>query len=558
MQDYSIFAFERQVLKIRNRYQTLRGMDKVTVLRMVILAVLWLGLLSGCGSAEERTEFVIGFSQCTSGDNWRQLMQDEMHMELAKYPEIDLLIEDAASDSYQQIQQIKDLVDRGIDLLIVSPNEAAPITPIIEEVYYDNIPVIIVDRRINSRLYTAYIGADNEEVGRVAGAYAAHLLGGKGRILEIWGLRGSSPAISRHDGFRQSLEGFPELAVVGELDGRWEKDVVEEVLTETYLLEQDIDLIFAHNDRMALGAFLVAKEAGIDDELHIIGIDGLPGPNRGVQFVQDGILDATVLYPTGGVEAIRTAVNILYDQEFSKENILSTIVIDSQNVEVIKSYSDRITALMNSYDEQLQTIRETREEHQRQQFLYASLSVLLGIMLLGISFLLFTSRDKIRAFRSRIASMEKQISSLTTLGVAGKVPAGLETETEVLQDANAATEAGRTEKEKVFLRSFMDAIEVNLTNPEFGVKELCAELGMSRVQLYRRVKGLLGKKVSDYLQQRRLQLSKELLREKEYSISETAFQAGFSSPSYFSTAFKGRYGITPSEFKQQMLEENND
>jgi ABC-type sugar transport system substrate-binding protein/AraC-like DNA-binding protein len=537
-------------------------MEKVTVLRVVVLAVLWLGLLSGCGSSEERTEFVIGFSQCTSGDNWRQLMQDEMHMELAKYPEIDLLIEDAESDSYQQIQQIKDLVARGIDLLIVSPNEAAPITPIIEEVYYDNIPVIIIDRRINSRLYTAYIGADNEEVGRVAGAYAANLLGGNGRILEIWGLRGSSPAISRHDGFRQSLEGFSELTVVGEVDGRWEKDVVEEVLTEDYLLEQDIDLIFAHNDRMALGAFLVAKEAGIDDELHIIGIDGLPGPNRGVQFVQDGILDATALYPTGGVEAIRTAVNILYDQEFSKENILSTIIIDSQNVDVIKSYSDRITALMNSYDEQLTTIREDRRKHQYEQFMYASLSALLGLLLLGISLLLFSSRDRNQTFRSRIASMEKQISSLATIGVAGKVPAELEADTEapqpVAEDADAATEAGRTEKEEAFLRSFMDAIEVNLTNPEFGVKELCAELGMSRVQLYRRVKGILGKKVSDYLQQRRLQLSKELLREKEYSISETAFQAGFSSPSYFSTAFKGRYGITPSEFKQQMLNKNND
>ena len=538
------------------------GMEKVTGLRVVILAVLWLGLLFGCGSADERTEFVIGFSQCTSGDNWRQLMQDEMHMELAKYPEIELLIEDAESDSYQQIQQIKELVARGIDLLIVSPNEAAPITPIIEEVYYDNIPVIIIDRRINSRLYTAYIGADNEEVGRVAGAYASNLLGGKGRILEIWGLRGSSPAISRHDGFRQSLKGFPELTVVGEVDGRWEKDVVEEVLTGDYLVDQDVDLIFAHNDRMALGAFLVAKEAGIDDKLHIIGIDGLPGPNRGVQFVQDGILDATALYPTGGVEAIRTAVNILYDQEFSKENILSTIVIDTQNVEVIKSYSDRITALMNSYDEQLTTIREARQEHQREQFLYAALSIMLGLLLLGISFLLFSSRDKIRAFRSRVSSMEKQISSMATISVSSSVQPAGESENEGQPSepgvSNVSKEVGRTEKEEAFVRSFMDAVEMNLTNPEFGVKELCAELGMSRVQLYRRVKGLLGEKVSDYLQQRRLQLSKELLRDKDYSISETAFQAGFSSPSYFSTAFKGRYGITPSEFKQQVLDENND
>ena len=304
-------------------------MKRIVWLFCVLLC--WIFKANTAQAAEPPHHYTIGFSQCTNGDAWRQAMLAGMKKELSFYPDVRFRMKDARYSSALQKQQIQELLREGIDLLIVSANESEPVTPVIVEVYNRGIPVVILDRRIGSQLFTAYVGGNNVEVGRTAGRYAATLLGQRGRVLEILGAPGSSPAVDRHRGFADALVAYPGLQLVAQVNSDWERPSVLERLPAVLRAHPEVDLIFAHNDRLALGAYQVCKELGIQHRVKIVGVDGLPGSRGGIQLVQDGVINATLLYSPGGEEAIRTAMRILGKQPFAKENILGTMVIDSPN-----------------------------------------------------------------------------------------------------------------------------------------------------------------------------------------------------------------------------------
>jgi len=257
----------------------------------------------------KKKQFVIGFSQCTTHDVWRKYMQKEMEMELSFHPEIKLLVKDANLNAEKQIQQIKELMDEKVDLIIASPAEAKPITPILEQAYSKNIPVILVDRSILSKNYTAFIGANNYQVGLDAGAYANTLLKGHGNVLEIGGIdTGSSADIGRHTGFEDVLKQYKGIKYVDRLSVNWDGDAIQAEKDMIRELQKyaDVQLIFTQNDRIGLGCYKVCKNLGINKKISIISVDGLPGPNGGIDLVEKGMLKATILYPTGGKEAIQT------------------------------------------------------------------------------------------------------------------------------------------------------------------------------------------------------------------------------------------------------------
>ncbi|MCB0564002.1 MAG: substrate-binding domain-containing protein [Phaeodactylibacter sp.] len=341
---------------------------------------------SGCkGPLEEQKQFLIGFSQCTSGDAWRKAMEESMERELLLHPGLRIKIKDAKGNSELQVQQIGELIEEGIDLLIVSPNESDPITPAVEKIFTDGIPVIVIDRRTSSELYSAYVGADNYQIGKIAGKYAINLLKGKGRVLEIWGLKGSSPARDRHRGFRDALRGYPDVIVADSVHGQWLKEVAEQEVRQ--FLEEGapkIDMVFAHNDVMALGAYKIFKEKGIGQDVRFLGVDGLAGSTGGVQFVAKGILDATFLYPTGGEEAIRIAGKILRKEAYEKENILPTTAIDSSNVQILQLHENRIQEKQKNVKDLGEKIEEQRRIYQNQKVVLYLLSfALLVVAILG-------------------------------------------------------------------------------------------------------------------------------------------------------------------------------
>lgn len=294
--------------------------------------ILILLLLFGCEQSSKHDKYLIGFSQCNSAEPWREAMNKEMIEEASKHREIELIILDAQQDNSKQVSDIENLITREIDLLIVSPNEARPITAIVEKAYDRGIPVIVLDRKVYTEKYTTFIGADNKEIGFAAGKYAVELLNRKGKIVEIWGLRGSTPAIERHEGFHDAIKNADGIEVIYEQDGAWLRRRGREIMENALQRFSEIDLVYAHNDPMAIGAFLAAQNAQRKN-IMFIGIDGLKGAEGGIKAVATGMLDATFIYPTGGELAIKTALEILNGKEVGKLIKLQTKNINASNAE---------------------------------------------------------------------------------------------------------------------------------------------------------------------------------------------------------------------------------
>ena len=341
-----------------------------------------------------------------------------MHRELSFHPEINFLMKDAQGQSAKQIGQIKELIDAKVDLLIVSPNEAEKITPIVEKAYQNRIPVIILDRRTMSDEYTAYVGAENIEVGHTAGIYANTVLKGNGNIIEISELPGSSADIDRHKGFVETIVRFPGLRLIAKLDGNWDKNSFEEPLTKLLKSNTQIDFIYCQNDRRAISAFGICKKLGLEKRIKIIGVDGLNGKNEGIDLVYRDILNATIIYPTGGEESIRTAINILYKQPFKRENRLQSTLIDSSNVRIMKLQNEKVVAQQKDIERRQAKIEEQRAISENQATIIYTVSITLALALIFGALSFYSLREnrkinkKLEKQNRKISSQKDQISQL--------------------------------------------------------------------------------------------------------------------------------------------------
>ena len=364
--------------------------------------------ISSCDSESKTKKYKIGFSQCGDADKWRKAMLTEMNRELSFNPELELIYKQADDNSQKQVEQVKELLAENIDLLIISPNEAQPLTPIVEEVFNKGIPVIVVDRKITSSLYTNYIGADNYQIGKMAAEYVASLLNKKGNIVEVTGLPASSPAIERERGFQDGIQPFPDLKIIQKLNGGWIKPNAKEAVTRINEQLLHTDLIFAHNDVMALGSYEAAKSAG-NNEVKIIGVDALPGSGAGMEFISDKILTASLLYPTGGTESIRNAVKILNRKPLPSQTILQTLVVDSTNVQMMKLQSEKIVSQQKDIEQQAGMITEQRRIYNNQRTFVYILVCSLGLAIF-LGGLLFYSRRLNKKINKKLEHQNEEIS----------------------------------------------------------------------------------------------------------------------------------------------------
>jgi ABC-type sugar transport system substrate-binding protein/CheY-like chemotaxis protein/AraC-like DNA-binding protein len=352
-------------------------------------------VLSSCSNDKASRIKVIGVSQC-SDDAWRRTMNSEMKREASFNPGIEIRIKTAHDSNQKQIRDIENFIADKVDLIIVSPNEAIPLTPVIEKAMLEGIPVVLVDRKISSGKYTAFVGADNLQVGKEVGVYTANLLNGKGNIAEIRGLNGSTPAFERHNGFMSVIDKYPGIHVVFQSDGGWLRKQAKEKMTRALHQNLQIDLVFAHNDEMATGAReAITAFSGIKKPV-ILGIDALPGTDGGIQKVISGILDATFIYPTGGEKAIQTAVRILNNQPFNRDNILYTAVVDKTNARVLKLQTDQIIEHQNRIGQLNSVLDKNLAKYSSQRILlFSSLLVLFLITVLLILLIrAYSSKNK--------------------------------------------------------------------------------------------------------------------------------------------------------------------
>ena len=341
----------------------------------LIIYVAIIVLLTGC--AQQPRKYVIGVSQC-SEDIWRDKLNDELKM--GEYLNDSLIVKLASSndDNVLQNKQINQFVDEGVDLLIVSPNQLSAISKAVERAYDKGIPVILYDRKTNSDKYTAFIGCDNYTIGKSMGTFIAQQLQGKGRIVEISGLEGSSPALERHRGFMDAIKPYPGLQVVASEGGNWKEEGGIQAMKRILKQTQNFDYVFAHNDRLAWGAYVAARQMRVKRNYKYTGVDGMATEGGGLELVRDGIFEASYLYPTKGDEVIALAMKILKHQPYERDNYLSTSIITQANAAL---------TLMEARDAERQTRNLKTLHKQVDQYLsdYNSQKV----MLIGLCLFLF-------------------------------------------------------------------------------------------------------------------------------------------------------------------------
>ena len=286
-------------------------------------------------AAEKKDKYVIGMSQCNLGEPWRVAMNDQIAMAAEKHPEFEVIYADAAQDNSKQIADIENFVQMGVDLIITSPNEATPLTNAASAAYDAGIPVILLDRKIDGEKYTQFIGADNVDMGRIAGEYVADtLLPDGGKVCEIKGLEGTSGGIDRDNGFREGIKKNDKIEIVAVNNADWLREKAITVAEEMLQTNDDIDLFLALNDPMAEGAYIAAKNAGREGDILFVGFDGLPTPDGGIRSVMDGRLSMTQVYPTGGAEAIESAYQLLVEgKELEKTLTLTSEIVVPDNAE---------------------------------------------------------------------------------------------------------------------------------------------------------------------------------------------------------------------------------
>ena len=380
-------------------------------------------LLTGC--RQQPKKFVIGVSQC-SEDIWRDKLNDELKM--GEYLNDSIIVKLASSndDNVLQNKQVNQFIDEGVDLLIVSPNQLSAISKSVERAYDKGIPVILYDRKTNSDKYTAFIGCDNYTIGKSMGTFIAQQLQGKGRIVEISGLEGSSPALERHRGFMDAIKPYPGLQVVASEEGNWKEEGGIQAMKRILKQTQDFDYVFAHNDCLAWGAYVAARQMRVKRNYKYTGVDGMATEGGGLELVRDGIFEASYLYPTKGDEVIALAMKILKHQPYKRDNYLSTSIITRANAEL---------TLMEARDAERQTHNLKLLHKQVDRYLadYNSQKV----MLIGLAlFLLVCIAAAALIFRGYVIKVKLNEELAKTNGALKRVNGELEVKNEELKRLN--------------------------------------------------------------------------------------------------------------------------
>lgn len=374
--------------------------------------LVWLTLivLCGCTSSGKQKRHVIGLSQCMLDDAWREAMINDMRIEASNYDDVEIIIKDAQNNNETQIQQIRDLIRQKVDVLIISPYQSEPITAVAEEAYRAGIPTIITDRKVNTDQYTSFVGANNYEIGLAAGNYAAHYLPPNAIILEIWGLTQTSPAQERHKGFVDALREREDLSF-RKIEGQWLVDTARMELRKLEHPEQ-IDFVYAHNDMMAIAAreYFMAWDSIQGRDLRIIGVDAVAG--AGLEAVEDGRINASFLYPTGGEQVIRTAMRIIQGEPVDKFIPLRTAPVDHQSARTLLLQADQLQHYKRRIEAQRSRIDGLSG---RFYFLRNSLGVisLLMIGFIALSIYAFYINRKMRQANRKLISLNAEMKEVT-------------------------------------------------------------------------------------------------------------------------------------------------
>ena len=509
-----------------------------------IIIVIVASVLASCSKTEK--VYRIGVSQCASGQ-WREKVNREMLAAQHLYDHnARVMIANANDDTDTQIRQIDSLCAAGIDLLVVAPTESAPIAPAIARVRAKGIPVIFFDRKAETSDYTAFIGGDNVEAGRTVGRYAATLAGEmashlshKPRVVEVTAAMSTSPAQERHKGFAQAMQGQTHLDYVS-MEGDWTSDSAYRLVHQQIAAGQVPDIVFCHNDGMATGAYRAAKEAKCEQQVKILGIDGMP--DEGIAYIRQGTQWATYVYPTKGEEIVRLALDILTGQPYERENKLKGMMVTPENAELTAMNSHELVR----QNEHLITIHDKLENYfglyNAQHKMLIGSMIAIGVLILAVIMAWRAYVQTRKAIRQRQSMNEEQTLFYTNPS---------RRRLQEIFDNHAESETQFNSQDMLFAEQLNEAIRRNMSNPNLKMDDLGEEMGLSRVQLYRKVKAITGQSPVELLRQMRLQQAYMLLGSTTKTVAEIAFEVGFNTPGYFSKCFREQYGKLPMDLRSE-------
>lgn len=492
------------------------------------IRIICLLALTGC--TPQKPQYRIGFSQCLD-DDWRQKMNFEMERELLLHPDMSLSMRMAQGNNELQCAQIDSFIAERIDLLIVSPNEAAEVKPAITRAYHAGIPVVIADRRVTGNDYTAFIGGDNHNVGQLMADWVIQTaisnqqsaISHPQHVVEITGMPGSMAATGRHTGLMEGIEAYGRDRIIvhsvpGYLDTYTE-------MSRYLESRQPVDIIVAQNDRMAIEAsraYRDYQQSAISYQQSAIPIMGVDANDEGLQAIVDGKITCSATYPSRGDLIIATAARILHGEPYAKDTVIETTLIDkTAAAALLIQNKERLHDL-----ETLKSVQQQSDERWKR----VQLDRILLVIGLIIFFLLFLAA---------VAYIVLRQTRLQT-----------EIKREILPQLEEVQEAMQiSRKDEAFIERLNQIIDEHLSDPDLTVENLGSMLQLSRTQIFRRVKAITGLGALEYIRERRLLRADELLQTTDKTIQQVALEFCFNSPGYFSKCYKDYFGHLPSERK---------
>ena len=520
--------------------------------RAYIVIIIIAALLAGC--QDSGRTYKIGVAQCSKGP-WREKVNQEMLAAQHLYEnDVEVDIVNSFDDPEMQARQIDSLAGTDIDLMVVAPYEdIKPINDAIARVLKVGIPVVSFDRKTSAE-YTAFIGGNNVEAGLIVGQHIAAIAstlgssqGGKSRpiVMEITGLLSSTPALERHIGFERAMKAMPEAEYIcrksdwsSDSSCRLASELIDSLRAAGDEGRIDNTYIFCHNDGMATGVYKAVVEKNVEGRIKILGIDGMPG--EGLEYVRLGHQVGTYYYPTHGEKIVRLALDILTGKPYERENPMLGFVVTPENVDLVITESEE---LMKQNDD-LITIHDKLEAsfglyNTQRKVLIGSF---ITIILLSVAFVMMWIAiiKARRALHDRQAMNEEQTLFYT------------KPESRTLRqvfDTPQEEMPPQKTQDAIFAERLNEAIRQNMSNPSLKMDDLGDTVGLSRVQLYRKVKSITGLSPVELLRQMRLQQGYVLLTTTDKTVQEIAYEVGFGTPGYFSKCFRQQYGKYPMELR---------
>lgn len=488
---------------------------------------------------EVEPRYVIGVSQCLD-DLWRQKMNREMEYELVFHPNVTLQYRYADGDSHLQCMQIDSFISEGIDLLIVSPNEADEVEPAVTRAFRAGIPVVVADRKVKGEDWTAYVGGDNKKVGYLVANWLrqyAETKDGKLNVLEVIGLPGSTPAVLRHQAMLEGLRYNENIRIVAQGSGQWYLEPAERLVDSLLIDHPDVDVIVAQNDLMARGAAMALRRH--DMNIPVIGVDGITGPGGGVEAILEGLITAAATYPSRGDIVLERAMQILHGEAFPRNTNLPSVLIGRDEAEPIALMAEERETEVNAISELRDKLYSVTSEYNAQRALTYVL-IILVLVLIGCAIALW----RFQMYAARVQRERQEKEQLLQ-----HQKEQLQTMTEKLEQSRRKVPTVQ-EEERHFLEKLSQEIEKRMSDPELSVETLATAMSMSRSVLFRRVKATIGQSPVEMIRHQRLQRAQRLLEAGTMTVQEVAYEVGFSAPSYFTKCYKEEFGSNPKSSKK--------